>query len=103
MNLNFQHDVFLTHSSEDKPVVRDIAERLRKEGLKVWFEGWVLKPGDSILAKLEERLEHSRMLMPCISASAFSSDWARLESGTFRFRDQLNRERPFISLRNIIN
>jgi len=31
--------------------------------------------------------------------SAFGSDWAHLESGTFRFRDPLNRERRFIPLR----
>ena len=40
----FQYDVFLSHSSQDKEVVRDVAERLRKDGLKVWFDEWVLKP-----------------------------------------------------------
>jgi hypothetical protein len=34
-----------------------------------------------------------------MSASAFGSDWAQLEAGTFRFRDPLNRERRFIPLR----
>jgi hypothetical protein len=28
-----------------------------------------------------------------MSANAFGSDWAQLESGTFRFRDPLNKER----------
>jgi len=27
---DFRFDVFLSHSSKDKPVVRDIAERLKK-------------------------------------------------------------------------
>ncbi|MBN1506914.1 MAG: toll/interleukin-1 receptor domain-containing protein [Sedimentisphaerales bacterium] len=35
---DFKYDVFLSHSSEDKPVVRPIAERLKKDGLKVWFD-----------------------------------------------------------------
>ena len=39
------------------------------------------------------------MLVLCMSANAFGSDWAQLESGTFRFRDPLNRERRFIPLR----
>ncbi len=30
----FSHDVFLSHSAKDKPVVRDVAERLRKNGLQ---------------------------------------------------------------------
>jgi len=95
----FQYDVFLSHSAKDKAVVRPLAERLRKDGLKVWFDEWVLKPGDSIPAKIEAGLEHSRVLVLCMSANAFGSDWAQLEAGTFRFRDPLNRERRFIPLR----
>lgn len=95
----FQYDVFLSHSTKDKAVVRPLAERLRKDGLKVWFDEWVLKAGDSIPAKIEEGLEHSRVLVLCMSANAFGSDWAQLESGTFRFRDPLNKERRFIPLR----
>jgi hypothetical protein len=34
-----------------------------------------------------------------MSANAFGSDWAALESQTFRFRDPLNRARRFIPLR----
>ena len=36
---------------------------------------------------------------PCLSAHAFGSDWTQLESGTFRFRDPLNKERRFLPLR----
>ena len=95
----FPYDVFLSHSAKDKAVVRPLAERLRADGLKVWFDEWVLKPGDSIPAKIEEGLEHSRVLVLCMSAQAFGSDWAQLEAGTFRFRDPLNKERRFIPLR----
>ncbi len=95
----FQYDVFLSHSTKDKAVVRPLAERLRNYGLKVWFDEWVLKAGDSIPAKIEEGLEQSRVLVLCMSANAFGSDWAQLESGTFRFRDPLNKERRLIPLR----
>jgi hypothetical protein len=95
----FLYDVFLSHSAKDKAVVRRLAERLRGDGLKVWFDEWVLKPGDSIPAKIEEGLEHSRVLVLCMSAQAFGSDWAQLEAGTFGFRDPLNRERRIIPLR----
>jgi len=95
----FLYDLFLSHSSKDKAVLRPLAERLRQDGLKVWFDEWVLKPGDSIPTKVEEGLEHSRVLVLCMSANAFGSDWALLESGTFRFRDPLKKERRFIPLR----
>src|ERR1019366_6485163 len=74
----FTHDVFLSHSAKDKAVVRAVAERLRKDGLRVWFDEWVLKLGDSIPAKIEKGLEHSRVLVLCMSDSAFGSDWAHL-------------------------
>jgi small GTP-binding protein len=99
MSEQFSFDVFLSHSSMDKAVVRDVANRLRTDGLRVWFDEWVLRPGDSIPAKIEEALEHSRVLVLCMSANAFGSDWAQLEAGTFRFRDPLNKERRFIPLR----
>jgi hypothetical protein len=89
----------LSHSSKDKTVVRELAARLKNDGLKVWFDEWVIRPGDNIPAKIEEGLEHSRVLMLCMSANAFGSDWAQLEAGTFRFRDPLNKERRFIPLR----
>jgi len=107
---NFQFDTFLSHSTKDKAVVRAVAERLRADGLRVRFDEWEIKPGDSIPAKIEEGLEHSRGLVPCMSANAFGSNWAQLarpviaslrrrKAGTFRFRDPLNKERRLIPLR----
>lgn len=95
----YTHDVFVSYSSKDKVVVSAIAERLRADGLRVWFDDWELKPGDSIPAKIEQGLEQSRVLVLCLSANALGSDWAALESGTFRFRDPLNKDRRFIPLR----
>ena len=76
MSDEFQYDVFLSHSVKDKAVVRDVAERLRKEGL----------PSASQPSTLNSQL-------------SAGSDWAQLESGTFRFRDPLNKERRFLPLR----
>jgi hypothetical protein len=96
----FPFDVFLNHSSKDKSIVRPLAERLRADGLRVWYDEWEIRPGDSIPHKIEKGLEQSRILILCMSANAFdASDWAQLESGTFRFRDPLNKERRFLPLR----
>jgi hypothetical protein len=96
---DFKYDVFLSHSTKDKPVVRELATRLKKDGVRVWLDEEQIKPGDSIPAKIEEGLENSRVLVLCMSANAFGSDWAQLESGTFRFRDPLNKERRLLPLR----
>jgi hypothetical protein len=95
----FRWDVFLSHSSKDKDVVRDIANRLKSDGVRVWFDEWEIKPGDSIPAKIEDGLEHSRVLVLCLSAEALAADWPQLERHTFRFKDPLNHDRRLIPLR----
>lgn len=95
----FQYDVFLSHSPKDQEVVRDLAERLQFDGLRVWLDDWEIRPKDSISTRTEDGLERSRVLVLCLSTNTFGADWARLEAGTFRFRDPMNKERRFIPLR----
>src|SRR5688572_11655169 len=99
MSEHFAFDVFLSYSSKDRGEVRSLAERLRGDGVRVWFDEWELKPGDHIQARIEDALEKSRVLVLCMSANAFGSDWTQLEAGVFRFRDPLNRERRFLPVR----
>ncbi len=96
---DFKYDVFLSHSSQNKDVVQDLANRLKSDGVRVWLDEWEIRPGDSIPAKVEDGLENSRVLVLCMSAEAFGSDWTQLESHTFRFKDPLNQNRRFIPLR----
>jgi hypothetical protein len=58
MGNEFAYDVFLSQSAKDKAVVRPLAERLRKDRLKMGFDEWVLKSGDSIPANIGEGLQH---------------------------------------------
>ena len=95
----FLYDVFLSHSSADKPVVRELAARLRDAGLRVWLDEWIIQPGDLISQQIEQGLEQSALLLFCMSENAFGSDWAQLESHTAIFRDPLNRDRRFVTLR----
>ena len=99
MSQDMQFDVFLSHSAKDKATVRALAERMRADGLRVWFDEWEIKVGDSIPAKIEAGLENSAILIFCMSEHAFGSDWTLLESQTFRFRDPLNLKRRLIPLR----
>jgi TIR domain len=48
MTDDFTYDVFLSHSSKDKAVVRAVAQRLRTDNLRVWFDDWEVRPGDHI-------------------------------------------------------
>jgi small GTP-binding protein len=99
MTKEHQFDVFLSYASEDVAVVRAMAERLRSDGLRVWFDEWETQPGTTPEGALENGLEQSHALVFCMSANAFGAEWARLESSTFRFRDPLNRGRRFVPVR----
>jgi hypothetical protein len=48
----FSYDVFLSHNAKDKPRVRRLAERLQQVGLRVWFDEWIIKPGDITLESI---------------------------------------------------
>jgi len=93
---DWEHDVFLSHSSKDKARARSIAERLRREGLKVWFDDWIVRAGDDIQLKLEEGLGSSRFLVFLMSPNSLKADWPTLERRSRQFQDPLNRERRFL-------
>jgi hypothetical protein len=94
----FAFDVFLSHNHADKPRVRRLAERLRAAGLRVWFDEWVIRPGDIIALKVDEGLEPSRVLLLCISPAALASGWVAMERSTAVHRDPSNTNRRFIPL-----
>src|SRR5687768_12674212 len=94
----FTYDVFLSHNSRDKPRVRALAERLRAAGLRVWFDEWVIGPGDDIYLAIERGLEAARVQVLCLSRAALGSEWVTLERSTVLFRDPTNAGRRFIPL-----
>ncbi|HEV7507823.1 MAG TPA: TIR domain-containing protein [Thermoanaerobaculia bacterium] len=94
----FTYDVFLNHNPQDKPRVRALAEELRAEGLRVWFDEWVIKPGDDIYLAIERGLEAARAQVLCLSPAALGSEWVALERSTVIFRDPSNANRRFIPL-----
>jgi GTPase SAR1 family protein/RNase P subunit RPR2 len=94
----FAYDVFLSHNSKDKPRVRELADKLRAAGLRVWFDEWALKPGDDIYLAIERGLEAARAQVLCLSPAALGSEWVALERSTVLFRDPANSGRRFIPL-----
>lgn len=95
---SYQYDVFLSHNSQDKPAVRQLAERLRQDGLRVWFDEWIIRVGDDIYLSIEQGLQASRVLVLVMSEYAFGSGWVDLERSTSLFRDPSNRKRSFVPL-----
>jgi small GTP-binding protein len=82
----FQYDVFISHSQQDNSVVRELAERLKNDGVKVCF--------DDI-----QGLEQSRILLLAISANANESDWANFDRQIVQFNNPTNKKCRFIPLK----
>ena len=93
---DFSFDVFLSHNSGDKDRVRLLARELAAAGLRVWFDEWIIRPGDDIYLSVERGLDASRVLVLCLSPAALGSGWVDLERSTALFRDPTNRARRFI-------
>ena len=98
MGKEFRFDAFISHSSKDKPRVRRLAERLRDDGVRIWYDEWEILSGDVIFQKVEDGLEVTRSLVLAMSPHAFGSDWVGLERTTVMHRDPMNKERRFIPL-----
>lgn len=98
MSDSFSYDVYLSYNSADKRQARRVAERLREVGLRVWFDEWIVQPGDDIFLAIERGLDESRTLILCMSPNALDSGWVALERNTALFRDPTNEGRRFVPL-----
>jgi TIR domain/Restriction endonuclease len=96
----FEYDVFLSHAGEDTEWCETLAERLRNEGVRLWFDKWELQPGDNLLAKLNGGLAKSRKMVAVWSANYFRDGkvWTLVESFSQLHGDPLSQERPIIPL-----
>jgi small GTP-binding protein len=95
----YKYDVFLSYSTADVSVVREIAKGLRNGGLRVWYSERLDRPADDISYEVSNGLAQSRVLLLFISEHSLGNQWSQLEKQTFRFRDPVNRERRFIPVR----
>ena len=71
--------VFISHSSIDKPFVRNLAQLIQKEGFQVWLDEKELMVGDSLPNKISEALKSSSVVLVVVSSAAVQSRWLAFE------------------------
>ncbi len=75
-----EHDVFISHASEDKQsVVRPLADALIAEGLRVWYDEFELRIGDSLRRKIDQGLANSRVGLVVLSHAFIAKGWTNYE------------------------
>lgn len=73
-------DVFISHASEDKDAIAaPLAEALRAKGLRVWYDDFSLKLGDSLRQSIDRGLARSRFGVVILSGHFFQKHWTQQE------------------------
>lgn len=72
--------MFISHASEDKDeVVRPLAKALLDRGLKVWYDEFELRIGDSLRRKIDIGLSKSRFGVVVLSRNFIRKGWTNYE------------------------
>jgi hypothetical protein len=73
-------DVFISHASEDKvAIATPLAEALREHGLRVWYDDFSLRVGDSLFENINRGLARSRYGVVILSGYFFGKHWPQQE------------------------
>ena len=74
-----EHLLFLSHRSIDKPKVREIAQALESEGIRVWFDEADILPSQSIVEEVGGGLGSMSHFLLFWSRSCIDAPWVKRE------------------------
>ncbi len=83
---------FLSHSSKDKPFIRQLSSDLVKEGIDVWLDEHRILVGDSITEKIGQGLAQSDFFVIALSEASVGSAWVKKELSGALIREVEKRE-----------
>ena len=74
------HGIFLSHSSTDKPFVRELKKRLESHGVQdVWLDEAEIMVGDSLTNQIVRGLTKTKYIGIVLSPRSISSPWVERE------------------------
>lgn len=71
--------VFISHSHDDKQIVRRIVDDLNKNGVEVWLDENLISPGELWTDKITEALQSSDVILVIMSRNTSESRWQTFE------------------------
>ena len=76
----YKYDLFISHAWEDKEqFVRPLTDLLARQRIKVWFDEFSLRPGDSLSAAIDKGLSDSKYGLVVLSPDFLKKNWAKTE------------------------
>jgi hypothetical protein len=77
---SIEYDVFIAHASEDKDeIATPLALKLKKKGLRVWYDDFTLRVGDGLRRSIDKGLASSEYGIVILSPSFFKKEWPQRE------------------------
>lgn len=78
--LDKEWDVFISHAHEDKEdIVRPLAAALQAAGLRVWYDEFEMRIGDSLRRKIDQGIARSTFGIVVLSTAFFAKNWTQYE------------------------
>ena len=71
--------VFVSHSHDDKQIVRRIVQDLQRHGVEVWLDEDLILPGEQWTHKITEAFENSDAILVIMSRNTVKSQWQTSE------------------------
>ena len=92
-------DVFISHATEDKgEVAKPLAEELSRLGLRVWYDDFELRVGDSLRRSIDSGLARSRFGIVVLSANFFRKNWPQYELDALVAKEMQQGEKVILPL-----
>jgi hypothetical protein len=89
-----EFDVFLSHNSVDKPVVRELAKLLRRRGVRPWLDEERLTPGKVWQEEMAEAITACPAIAVLVGPNGFGN-W-ELEETYVALNEYAERKKPII-------
>ena len=88
-----QWDAFICHASEDKDTfVRHLANELISQGIRIWYDEFTLRIGDSLRRSIDKGLAKSRYGIVVLSHAFFAEEWPQKELDGLVVRERNGQE-----------
>lgn len=96
--MQYSYDVFISHASEDKDdFVRALAVELERYSVRVWYDEFSMKLGDSLTKAMDAGLQSCRFGVIVLSRHFLEKNWPEYEYRSLLSR-QVNGEKVILPL-----
>lgn len=94
-----KYDFFISHASEDKEeFVKPLAETLESMGIRVWYDEFSLKVGDSLTKSIDQGLINSKFGVIVLSKAFMKKQWTNYEFKSLVSREMHHGEKVILPI-----